>query len=125
MHLTNSFHDVRFLNPMHALNCQSKIYIFIESHLMYLNVFLNMTNMFSHQKIVYLDLSTAKKNLNTTGTTEKCLIVSSVPEWMCVLMYEQPCNIECCLASVVARSVSALHLLQALHTWRVFESHAD
>ena len=35
--------------------------MFIESHLMYLNVFLNMTNMFSPQKIVYQDLSIAKK----------------------------------------------------------------
>ena len=28
---------------------------------MHLNVFINMTNMFSHQKIVYRDLGTAKK----------------------------------------------------------------
>ena len=57
---------------------------------MYLNVSLNMTNMFSYQKIVYRDLGTAKKNLNTTSTTEKCFIVSSVSEWMGVLIYEQP-----------------------------------
>ena len=49
---------------------------------------------------------------NTTGTTEKCLIVSLVSEWMCVLMYEQPCNADCCLVSSVARSVST-HLPSA------------
>ena len=47
---------------MHALNCLSKIYVFIESYLMYLNVFLNITNMFSHQEIVHRDLGTAKQN---------------------------------------------------------------
>ena len=78
---------------------------------------------FSHQKIVYRDLSTATNVKNTKGTTKKCLIVSSVSEWMCVLMYEQPCNVECCLVSLVAQSAGALHLMQALHTWRVFESH--
>ena len=57
---------------------------------MYLNVFLNMTNIFLQQKIVYRDLGTAKMLKNTTGTTKKCLIVSSVSEWMGVLMYEQP-----------------------------------
>ena len=72
-----------------------------------------MTNMFSHQKIVYRDLGKAKKILNTTGTTEICLIVSSVSEWMCVLMYEQPCNVESYLVSLVAGSVNALHLMQA------------
>ena len=91
---------------------------------MYLNVFLIMTNMFSHQKIVYRDLGTENFFENTTSTTEKCLLVSSVSEWMCVLMYEQPCNVECYLVSLVARSVNALHLIQALHTWRRFESHA-
>ena len=60
---------------MHALNCLSYIYILIESHLMYLNVFLNITSMFSYQEIVRRDLGTAKKKLNSTGTTEKCLIV--------------------------------------------------
>ena len=44
---------------------------------------------------------------------------------MCVLMYEQPCNVKCCLGSLVAWSVSALHLMQSLHTWRGFESHAE
>ena len=39
-------------------------------------------------------------------------------------MDEQPCNVECCFVSLVARLVSALHLMQAVHTWRVFESHA-
>ena len=92
---------------------------------MYLNVFLNVTNMFSHQKIVYRDLGTVFFFKNTTGTTEKCLIVSSVSVWMCVLMYEQPCNVKCCLGSLVARSVSTLHPVQALHTWRGFESHAE
>ena len=48
-----------------------------------------------------------------TGTTEKCLIVSSVSEWMCVIVYEQPCNVECCLVSLVARSFNALHLMQS------------
>ena len=80
---------------------------------MYLNVLLNMTNMFSHQKLVYRDLGTANFFLNTTGTTEKCLIVSSVLKWMCVLMYEQPCNVECCLVSLLAQSVNTLHLMQA------------
>ena len=79
---------------------------------MYLNGFFNMTNMFSHEKIVYRDLGTAKIKKNTTGTTEKCLIVSSVSEWMCLLMYKQPCNVECCLVSLVAPSVSAPHLVQ-------------
>ena len=37
---------------------------------MYINVFLNMTNIFSHQKIVYRDLGTAKM-LKNTSTTEK------------------------------------------------------
>ena len=60
---------------------------------MYLNDFLNMTNMFSHEKIVHRDFGIAKKKLNTTGTTEKCLIVSSVSEWMGVLTYEQPMSI--------------------------------
>ena len=69
--------------------------------------------MFSHQKIVYRDLGTAKCFKNTTGTTEKCLNVSSVLELMCVLMYEQPCNVECCLVSLVALLVNALHLMQA------------
>ena len=92
---------------------------------MYLNVFLNTTNMFSHQKIVYWDLGTANFFLNTTSTTEKCLNVSSVSEWMSVLMYQQPCNVECCLVSLVARFVSALHLMKALHTWRGFESHVE
>ena len=57
---------------------------------MYLNVFLNMTNMFSHRKLVYQDLGTAIFFKNTTGTTEKYLIVSSVSEWMGVFMYEKP-----------------------------------
>ena len=57
---------------------------------MYLIVFLNMTNMFSHQKIVYRDLGTAKILKNTTCTNEKYFIVSTVSEWMGVLMYEQP-----------------------------------
>ena len=91
---------------------------------MYLNVFLNVTNMFSHQKIIYRDLGTAKKNLNTTSTIEKCLIVSLVSEWMCVLVYEQPCNVEYCLVSLVAQSVNALHHA-GIHTWRGFESHAE
>ena len=56
---------------------------------MYLNVFLNMT-MFLHKKIVYRDLGTEFFFKNTTSTTEERLIVSSVSEWMCVLMYEQP-----------------------------------
>ena len=46
--------------------------------------------MFSHRKIVYQDFGTQKIFLNTTGTTEKYLIVSSVSEWMGVLLYEQP-----------------------------------
>ena len=50
---------------MHALNCQSKICI-----LMYINVFLNITNIVTHQKIVYRDLGTAKL-LKNTSTTEK------------------------------------------------------
>ena len=43
---------------------------------MYLNVFLNITNMFSHQEIVYQGYTIFF--LNTTSTTEKCLTVSSV-----------------------------------------------
>ena len=57
---------------------------------MYLNVFHNMTNMFSHQKIVYQDLGTAIFLKNTTGSTEKYFIVNSVSELMGALMYEQP-----------------------------------
>ena len=37
---------------------------------MYINVFLNMTNIFSLQKIVYHDLGTAKI-LKNTSTTKK------------------------------------------------------
>ena len=54
---------------------------------MYLHAFLNMTNVFSHQKIVYRDLGRAKILKNITGTTEKYLIVSSVSEWMGVLIH--------------------------------------
>ena len=57
---------------------------------MYLNVFLNMINMFSHQKIVYWDLGTANFFKIPPVLPKKCLIVSSVSEWMGVLMYEQP-----------------------------------
>ena len=42
------------------------------------NVFLNMTNMFEHQKIVYLDFGTANFFLNST--TEKYLIINSMSE---------------------------------------------
>ena len=40
--------------------------------------FLNMTNIFSHQKIVYCDLGTAKIVKNST--TEKYLIINSMSE---------------------------------------------
>ena len=50
----------------------------------------NLDQIIKSVKIVYRDLGTAKMLKYTTGTTEKCLIVSSVSEWMGVLMYEQP-----------------------------------
>ena len=50
-------------------------------------VFLNMTNMFLHQKIAYRDLGTAKFFKNST--TEKYLIINSMSEWIKMLIYEQ------------------------------------
>ena len=48
-----------------------------------------MTNMFSHQKIVYHDLGPAKLLKIHTGTTEKYLIINSMSEWINMLVYEQ------------------------------------
>ena len=45
---------------------------------MYVNAFLNMTNMFSHQRIVYSNLGTSFFYFNST--TEKYLIINSMSE---------------------------------------------
>ena len=43
--------------------------------------------MFSHQKIVYLELGTAK--IFENSTTEKYWIINSMSEWINMLIYEQ------------------------------------
>ena len=50
-------------------------------HKCILMFFLNMSNIFSHQKIVYWDFGTAKMLKNCT--TENYLIINSMSEWHC------------------------------------------